>query len=122
MQDNPQSDETSDGAVSSNDDGCSMHEFTVIFGSDTGHRGPLGIDIDFGHPSYLKIKKVNMGLVSTWNAANKLKRIEIGDLVIEINSESGSSRRLMELIAKQNKLCITIRRPDAHRDLVLYEI
>lgn len=89
------------------------NEFLVILGAETGQRGRLGVDIDFGHPMHLKIKKLNTGLVSEWNLVNPTKRIEVGDCFFAINGARGDSRRLMEIIAVENELKIVVRKAEA---------
>lgn len=88
-------------------------EFAMTLGSETGHRGRLGIDIDFGHPRFLKILKVYSGLIQDWNLAHPDMQVEVGDYFVEINGWSNNARKLMEVLTLANKLQIVVRKGDS---------
>mmetsp|Transcript_20846 Transcript_20846/g.37801 ORF Transcript_20846/g.37801 Transcript_20846/m.37801 type:complete len:316 (+) Transcript_20846:150-1097(+) len=88
-------------------------EFGIVLGCREGHRGRLGIDIDFGHPRYLKILKVYSGLIQDWNLAHPEMQVEAGDYFVEINGWSNNARKLMEVLTLANQLQIVVRKAES---------
>lgn len=88
-------------------------EFGIVLGCREGHRGRLGIDIDFGHPRYLKILKVYSGLIQDWNLAHPEMQVEAGDYFVEINGWTNNARKLMEVLTLANQLQIVVRKAES---------
>merc|ERR1712060_151948 len=95
------------------EEASSDKQFTITIdkGDDPGAK--IGLDItrnDEGQPC-LKIKKVKPGHIMNWNQNQPDQPIQPDDLIIKVNDECESSEKLLERIAKDDKLVIVIKRP-----------
>merc|ERR1719210_574613 len=87
-------------------------EFTITINKGDDPTAKIGLDItrsDDGQPC-LKIKKVKPGHIMNWNETHPEQAVQQDDLIIKVNDECGSSENLLERIAKDDKLVITMNR------------
>jgi len=61
----------------------------------------------------LKINKISKkGLVHKWNVSNKSQEVVVGDILVEVNSVTGSPTRLLDEMGKELVLNVRLLRPD----------
>merc|ERR1712007_403476 len=61
----------------------------------------------------LKIKKISKkGLVHQWNRSNKNQEVVRGDILVEVNSVTGSPATLLDEMGKELVLKMRLLRPD----------
>lgn len=76
-------------------------------------KGPgdvVGLDVDWGDTTKLRVTKIKAGLVSTWNSNNPDSQVQVGDYLTAINGKSGNSKELLQVVKDNSKLNITIFR------------
>mmetsp|Transcript_8289 Transcript_8289/g.14290 ORF Transcript_8289/g.14290 Transcript_8289/m.14290 type:complete len:136 (-) Transcript_8289:238-645(-) len=70
----------------------------------------VGLDVDWGDTTKLRVTKIKAGLVSSWNAKNPDAEVKVGDYLTAINGVSGDSKKLLQVVKDNSKLAITIFR------------
>lgn len=58
----------------------------------------------------LHVKGIKDGAVSTWNSANPDKKVEVGDLIIEVNGVSGRAAKMLDACKENKALQVKVRR------------
>mmetsp|Transcript_161 Transcript_161/g.520 ORF Transcript_161/g.520 Transcript_161/m.520 type:complete len:128 (-) Transcript_161:95-478(-) len=71
----------------------------------------IGLDIMYNGSVSLGVKKVKEGLVSEWNKEYPQTTVCPGDVISEVNGCHGSPEKLLERIAYDRILNLTISRP-----------
>mmetsp|Transcript_37661 Transcript_37661/g.66222 ORF Transcript_37661/g.66222 Transcript_37661/m.66222 type:complete len:136 (-) Transcript_37661:46-453(-) len=87
-------------------------EFVVEINRNKGQK--LGIDVDYGNGVTLKVRAVNYGLVSDWNVAEPLKRLEVNDSIISINDVKDNAEHLVNQIVTAERLVMTVKKADTN--------
>jgi len=109
----------------------SLGQKTVVPSSDTDRSGPaleavvrgcefavrvtkppgasLGLDIQYGSTG-LTVERVQIGPVHGWNIANPHRRVEPGDVIVEVNGRRGAAQILAEVIRQHETVMLQIVR------------
>lgn len=82
-------------------------EWNVDWSRNDGHTLGLGVS---RHEEFLVVRELHVGISSAWNQKHPDRRICLGDLIVEINGESGDSTRLHALLAGERSLRLRFRR------------
>lgn len=67
-----------------------------------------GLDIAWRDSPHLTVLKVKEGVIQTWNEAHPEQRIDVNDLIVELNGVRGDSRKLVQEIMKRDKLDVCL--------------
>lgn len=73
------------------------YEFLATFEKSPGDA--LGLDVDWAEMGRLRVTSLQDGLVSTWNAANPLSCVKVGDCIVEVNGVRGDTKTLLDMVA-----------------------
>mmetsp|Transcript_47960 Transcript_47960/g.84425 ORF Transcript_47960/g.84425 Transcript_47960/m.84425 type:complete len:173 (-) Transcript_47960:223-741(-) len=65
----------------------------------------IGIDVDWGDGSLRIIKVKELRLMAKWNETNPEKRVEVGDIIAEVNSVRGAPQTLLDEYLRVIKSC-----------------
>jgi hypothetical protein len=90
-------------------------EFEVVLDRSSPNAIPIGLNLD-SMQSSVTISYLHSGLASAWNQAHPDKAVQKQDHIVAINGESGSSKRLLQLLSLRQILRLTIRRPTLSGD------
>jgi len=84
-------------------------DFTVRL--DRGNqRRALGLTLDKGDGSTLRVDGVGDGGVETWNATNPTWAVRVGDRLVSVNGVAGDAAKMLESAAQSERVVCTVRR------------
>lgn len=73
--------------------------------------GQFGIGVDFiATGRSVLIKKIDNGLIASWNKANPEKEVKLGDRIVGVNSFRGDPEKMLDMAAKQATVAFRIVR------------
>lgn len=72
----------------------------------------LGLDVDYGDKTTLKVMKVKPGLVNEWNIAKPDLEVRIGDRIVSVNGVGGTTDRIIGEVTTSSTLDLKVRRDD----------
>jgi len=84
-------------------------EFSISVEKGSEELRKVGLEISRA-PTFLKVKKVGPGLIEDHNKRNPHEAVLENDAIVAVNGQSGRYDALLNLISRETKLELTIRR------------
>lgn len=93
--------------------GCLQSPCEYLFQIDLTRRrdDKLGLDVDASMLDVLQIQSIRPGVMQEWNEQNPENRLEVGDLIMQVNRVQGSSALMLQELLEETSLCFTCLRP-----------